>query len=129
MPRSGNVDPSLVIGRGFGECPDFKGGKTALEFLMEKRGHRLLMSPKFHLGLVGVGIEYSGKEYDGVLAQDKRRLKQPKGQRTEGSEYGRYRDGTSLLPSRETYSGLLPRERDFEQARGRDDEECVAGKR
>ncbi|CAM9391459.1 unnamed protein product, partial [Sphacelaria rigidula] len=39
--------------------PDFKHEETALQHTVESRGHILLMSPKYHPGVAGVGIEYS----------------------------------------------------------------------
>lgn len=40
-------------------CKDFKNELTALAKLLHDRGHILLMSPKAHPELAGVGIEYS----------------------------------------------------------------------
>ncbi|CAN0378133.1 unnamed protein product, partial [Ectocarpus sp. 13 AM-2016] len=42
-----------------GECPDFKQEKSALQHVVESRGHILIMSPKCHPELAGVGIEYA----------------------------------------------------------------------
>lgn len=42
-----------------GGLPDFKNERTALQHTVEKRGHILVMSPKFHPEVAGVGIEYS----------------------------------------------------------------------
>ena len=39
--------------------PDFKNEKSALQHTVEGRGHILLLSPKFHPEVAGVGIEYS----------------------------------------------------------------------
>ena len=39
--------------------PDFKNERTALQHVVESRGHILLLSPKFHPEVAGVGIEYS----------------------------------------------------------------------
>ncbi|CAN0536152.1 unnamed protein product, partial [Ectocarpus sp. 12 AP-2014] len=39
--------------------PDFKNKRTALQHLVESRGHILLLSPKCHPEVAGVGIEYS----------------------------------------------------------------------
>ena len=38
---------------------DFKNERTALQHTVEKRGHILVLSPKFHPEVAGVGIEYS----------------------------------------------------------------------
>lgn len=38
--------------------PDFKNEKTALQSLVESRGHILLVSPKYHPEVAGNGIEY-----------------------------------------------------------------------
>ncbi|CAM9150338.1 unnamed protein product, partial [Chrysoparadoxa australica] len=42
-----------------GRCPDFAKETGMLQKLLESKGHVLLMSPKFHPELAGVGIEYS----------------------------------------------------------------------
>lgn len=39
--------------------PDFKNEKSALQHTVEGRGHILLLSPKYHPEVAGVGIEYS----------------------------------------------------------------------
>ncbi|CAM9872720.1 unnamed protein product, partial [Pylaiella littoralis] len=39
--------------------PDFKNERTALQHVVKSRGHILLMSPKCHPEVAGVGIEYS----------------------------------------------------------------------
>ncbi|CAM9392075.1 unnamed protein product [Hapterophycus canaliculatus] len=39
--------------------PDFKTEKTALQYIIESRGHILLLSPKCHPEVAGVGIKYS----------------------------------------------------------------------
>lgn len=41
------------------DLPDFKHEKTALQHTVESRGHILLLSPKYHPEVAGVGIEYS----------------------------------------------------------------------
>ncbi|CAM9660150.1 unnamed protein product [Ectocarpus sp. 12 AP-2014] len=38
---------------------DFESERTALQYLVESRGHILLLSPKCHPEIAGVGIEYS----------------------------------------------------------------------
>ena len=38
---------------------DFKTQKPAMQVLLESRGHILLMSPKYHPELAGLGIEYT----------------------------------------------------------------------
>ena len=40
-----------------GNLPDFKNERPALKHLVDSRGHILLLSPKFHPELAGVGIE------------------------------------------------------------------------
>lgn len=42
-----------------GSCPDFRAEKSALQHVVESRGHILIMSPKCHPELAGVGVEYS----------------------------------------------------------------------
>lgn len=39
--------------------PDFKTERTALQHVVESRGHILLLSPKCHPEVAGVGVEYS----------------------------------------------------------------------
>ena len=39
-------------------CVDFKNQKGALQTLVESRGHILLMSPKCHPEVAGLGVEY-----------------------------------------------------------------------
>lgn len=41
------------------KLPDFANEKTALQHTVESRGHILLLSPKCHPEVAGVGIEYS----------------------------------------------------------------------
>ena len=53
VPRNENIDIIL------GECPDFMKEQSQLQHLVKSRGHRLIMSPKCHPELAGVGIEYS----------------------------------------------------------------------
>ena len=52
-------DPEMNIEAVLGGLPDFKNERTALQHTVEKRGHILVMSPKFHPEVAGVGIEYS----------------------------------------------------------------------
>eukprot|EP00733_Pompholyxophrys_punicea_P000792 Pompholyxophrys_punicea_v1_NODE_290_length_2356_cov_40.811280.p1 type:complete len:268 gc:universal NODE_290_length_2356_cov_40.811280:1473-2276(+) len=54
-----SLDPKLNIKSILSSCTDFRNEKTALQALFEDRGHILLMSPKCHPELAGVGIEYS----------------------------------------------------------------------
>lgn len=49
-----NVDPSLDRDNRLGYCQDYKEEKTALDFLVEKSGHRLFVSPNFHHNYAGV---------------------------------------------------------------------------
>lgn len=42
-----------------GNCPDFRDQPSMLQIEVEKRGHILVMSPKSHPEVAGVGIEYS----------------------------------------------------------------------
>ena len=41
------------------QCADFQNERSALQERLEARGHILLMPPKYHPELAGVGIEYS----------------------------------------------------------------------
>eukprot|EP00733_Pompholyxophrys_punicea_P000443 Pompholyxophrys_punicea_v1_NODE_122_length_3354_cov_5.345862.p1 type:complete len:471 gc:universal NODE_122_length_3354_cov_5.345862:1263-2675(+) len=50
---------SLNIDFVLGSCEDFKEEKGALQEIVESRGHILLMSPKCHPEIAGVGIEYA----------------------------------------------------------------------
>eukprot|EP00733_Pompholyxophrys_punicea_P000967 Pompholyxophrys_punicea_v1_NODE_393_length_2064_cov_23.574415.p1 type:complete len:238 gc:universal NODE_393_length_2064_cov_23.574415:1336-623(-) len=54
-----NVDPALSMNIVLANCPDFLAEKSALQALVEDRGHILLMSPKCHPELAGLGVEYS----------------------------------------------------------------------
>lgn len=42
-----------------GNCSDLKEEKSALQQLVGSRGHILVMTPKYHPELAGVGIEYA----------------------------------------------------------------------
>ena len=52
-------DPEKNIEHVLSCLPDFKNERTALQHRVEKRGHILVLSPKFHPEVAGVGIEYS----------------------------------------------------------------------
>lgn len=39
--------------------PDFKNERSSLQHVVESRGHILVLSPKFHPEVAGLGIEYS----------------------------------------------------------------------
>eukprot|EP00733_Pompholyxophrys_punicea_P001442 Pompholyxophrys_punicea_v1_NODE_723_length_1393_cov_18.770553.p2 type:complete len:154 gc:universal NODE_723_length_1393_cov_18.770553:853-1314(+) len=54
-----NKDPNLNMDLVLASCLDFKSEKTALQALFEDRGHILVMSPKCHPELAGLGIEYA----------------------------------------------------------------------
>ena len=54
-----NLPPEKNMATVLSNCNDFKNEKTALQHLVESRGHILLMSPKCHPELAGLGIEYS----------------------------------------------------------------------
>lgn len=58
---TGSAEPSsgMNVNTVLGNCPDFREEKSALQHLVESRGHILIMSPKCHPELAGVGIEYS----------------------------------------------------------------------
>eukprot|EP00904_Undaria_pinnatifida_P013854 jgi/Undpi1/959/HiC_scaffold_10.g04423.m1 len=59
MSKTATVAPEMNIDTVLGNLPDFKNERPALQHLAESRGHILLLSPKFHQELAGVGIEYS----------------------------------------------------------------------
>eukprot|EP00904_Undaria_pinnatifida_P000945 jgi/Undpi1/10851/HiC_scaffold_3.g01377.m1 len=48
-------DPKMNIDHVLGSLPDFKNERTALQHTVEKRGRVLVMSPKNHLEVAGVG--------------------------------------------------------------------------
>ena len=52
-------DAEKNIGHVLDNLPDFRNERTALQHTVESRGHILVLSPKFHLEVAGVGIEYS----------------------------------------------------------------------
>ena len=54
-----STDPKQNIEMVLGGLPDFKNERSALQHTVEKRGHILMLSPKFHPEVAGVGIEYS----------------------------------------------------------------------
>ena len=53
------VAPEMNIHTVLGNLPDVKNERPALQHLVEGRWHILLLSPKFHPELAGVGIDYS----------------------------------------------------------------------
>eukprot|EP00981_Chlorochromonas_danica_P005379 scaffold1091_cov164-Ochromonas_danica.AAC.2 len=53
------LDPHLDAPAALDRCTDFATEMTALEELVNSRGHLLLISPKCHPELAGCGIEYS----------------------------------------------------------------------
>ena len=55
--RPGMVEADLS--EALNKCHDFATQKTALEKLVADRGHILLMSPKGHCEVAGLGIEYA----------------------------------------------------------------------
>lgn len=42
-----------------GECTELKNEKPELQHLVESRGHVLVMSPKYHPEMAGLGFDYS----------------------------------------------------------------------
>lgn len=59
MTASADPNSGKNVNTVLGNCPDFRDEKSALQHLVESRGHILLMSPKCHPEIAGVGIEYS----------------------------------------------------------------------
>ncbi len=53
------VDPALDAPLVLSQCEDFANEIGALDHQLRLRGHRLILSPKCHPELAGVGIEYS----------------------------------------------------------------------
>lgn len=53
-----NADPEKNLGAFLGKLADLKNEETAPQHKVESRGHILLLSPKYHPEIVGVGIEY-----------------------------------------------------------------------
>jgi len=51
-------DQSMSMDYMLSLCEDFMKEKTALQAMVEARGHILVMSPKGHCELAGQGIEY-----------------------------------------------------------------------
>ncbi|CAM9880058.1 unnamed protein product, partial [Laminaria digitata] len=58
MSTAATAAPEMNIDTFFGNLPDFKNERPALQHLVESRGDILLLSPKFHPELAGVGIVY-----------------------------------------------------------------------
>lgn len=52
-------DPSKNCETALGGLPDFQNERTALQHVVESRGHILVLSPKCHPEVAGLGIEYS----------------------------------------------------------------------
>ena len=52
-------DAQKNIGEVLGNLPDFSNERTALQHTVESGWHVLVLPPKFHLEVAGVGIEYS----------------------------------------------------------------------
>lgn len=59
MSTGAELKPEMNIATVLGNLSDFRDEKTALQHTVESRGHILLLSPKFHPEIAGVGIEYS----------------------------------------------------------------------
>lgn len=59
MGTGAKVDPDKNIATVLSKLPDFAGERSALQHTVESRGHILLLSPKCHPEVAGVGIEYS----------------------------------------------------------------------
>lgn len=59
MSAAEKAPPEKRIDLILANLPDFKNEKSALQHTIESRGHILLLSPKFHPEIAGVGIEYS----------------------------------------------------------------------
>lgn len=59
MSAAANLSPAMNIETILRKLPDFKNERTALQHVVESRGHILLLSPKCHPEVAGVGIEYS----------------------------------------------------------------------
>lgn len=51
-------DQSMSMDHTLGSCRDFRTEQTALQAMVEARGHILVMSPKGHCELAGQGVEY-----------------------------------------------------------------------
>ena len=59
MSTSANTDEKLRMDLVLASTADFKNEKPALMHLVESRGHIILLSPKCHPEVAGLGIEYS----------------------------------------------------------------------
>ncbi|CAN0187432.1 unnamed protein product [Laminaria digitata] len=71
MSTGAKVGPEKNIATVLGKLPDFLNEKTALQHTVESRGHILLLSPKCHPEVAGVGIEYSwGMSQEQVPSRD-----------------------------------------------------------
>eukprot|EP00732_Lithocolla_globosa_P002327 Lithocolla_globosa_v1_NODE_1497_length_2534_cov_3.916935.p1 type:complete len:306 gc:universal NODE_1497_length_2534_cov_3.916935:1441-524(-) len=56
---AGNIDPNMNLDRILSNCRDFREEKSALQALVEDRGHILVMSVKGSPELAGAGVEYT----------------------------------------------------------------------
>ncbi|CAM9518710.1 unnamed protein product [Ectocarpus sp. 4 AP-2014] len=59
VDRLDSLNDDMHVEKVLQSLPDFKNERTALQHLVESRGHILLSSPKCHPEVAGVGIEYS----------------------------------------------------------------------
>ena len=59
MSSAAKVSDDKNVNKVLQALPDFKNEGTALQHIVESRGHILLLSPKCHPEVAGVGIEYS----------------------------------------------------------------------
>ena len=59
MSMSDKAGPEKKMDTFLSNLPDFKGEMSALQNKMYSCGHILLLSPKFHPEVAGIGIEYS----------------------------------------------------------------------
>eukprot|EP00732_Lithocolla_globosa_P002572 Lithocolla_globosa_v1_NODE_1727_length_2377_cov_16.907407.p2 type:complete len:243 gc:universal NODE_1727_length_2377_cov_16.907407:1199-471(-) len=64
------LDPALNMDEVLRSCRDFREEKSALQALVEGRGHILIMSPKCSPELAGVGIEYVWGKSKQVFRRD-----------------------------------------------------------
>ncbi|CAN0251556.1 unnamed protein product, partial [Hapterophycus canaliculatus] len=59
MSAAAGVSDEKNVDKVLQALPDFENERTALQHAVESRGHILLLSPKCHPEVAGVGIEYS----------------------------------------------------------------------
>ena len=62
MQLTPKTDDALDATKRLQACPDFRDEKGMVQTLVEKRGGRFLITPKYHCESAGMGVEYSWRK-------------------------------------------------------------------